>query len=113
MRPAVITWRACCIRNTSPRTAQAFTTTTGAATGAMPERTAAWVWASRIPGSRGSSEQLARQSISLPDHCDNDTWTEESWTRECDKSEVLASYSGWHELLLQLFAAGERHYKWA
>ena len=46
-------------------------------------------------------------------HCDNDTWTEESWTRECDRSEALANYAGWHESLLQLFAASERHYKWA
>jgi 2-polyprenyl-6-methoxyphenol hydroxylase-like FAD-dependent oxidoreductase len=46
-------------------------------------------------------------------HYDNDTWTEESWTRECDKSEALANYSGWHESLLRLFAASELHYKWA
>jgi salicylate hydroxylase len=46
-------------------------------------------------------------------HCDNDTWTEESWTRECDRSEALANYAGWHESLLRLFAASERHYKWA
>ena len=51
--------------------------------------------------------------INVVAHCDNDTWTEESWTRECDRSEVLANYAGWHESLLRLFAAGERHYKWA
>jgi 2-polyprenyl-6-methoxyphenol hydroxylase-like FAD-dependent oxidoreductase len=51
--------------------------------------------------------------INVVAHSDNDTWTEESWTRECDKSEALASYSGWHESLLRLFAASERHYKWA
>jgi salicylate hydroxylase len=46
-------------------------------------------------------------------HSDNDAWTEESWTRECDRSEALANYAGWHESLLRLFAASERHYKWA
>jgi salicylate hydroxylase len=46
-------------------------------------------------------------------HCDNDSWTEESWTRECDRSEVLANYSDWHESLLRLLSASERHYKWA
>jgi salicylate hydroxylase len=51
--------------------------------------------------------------INVAAHCDNDTWTEESWTRECDRSEALASYSGWHESLLRLFASSERHYKWA
>jgi salicylate hydroxylase len=35
--------------------------------------------------------------INVVAHCDNDTWTEESWTRECDRSEVLANYTGWHE----------------
>ena len=46
-------------------------------------------------------------------HCDNDTWTEESWTRECDRSEALANFAGWHESLLRLFATSVRHYKWA
>jgi salicylate hydroxylase len=46
-------------------------------------------------------------------HCDNDTWTEESWTRECDRSEALANYADWHESLLRVFTAGELHYKWA
>jgi salicylate hydroxylase len=46
-------------------------------------------------------------------HCDNDTWTEESWTRECNRSEVTANYAGWHDSLLHLFAASDRHYKWA
>jgi salicylate hydroxylase len=53
------------------------------------------------------------QLVNVAAHCDNDTWTEESWTRECDGSEVLANYAGWHDSLLRLFAAGERHYKWA
>ena len=51
--------------------------------------------------------------VNVVAHCDNDTWTEESWTRECDRSEALANYAGWHESLLRLFAASERHYKWA
>jgi salicylate hydroxylase len=51
--------------------------------------------------------------VNVVAHCDNDTWTEESWTRECDRSEALASYAGWHESLLRLFAANKRHYKWA
>jgi salicylate hydroxylase len=51
--------------------------------------------------------------INVVAHCDNDTWTEESWTRECDRSEVVANYADWHESLLRLFAASERHYKWA
>lgn len=46
-------------------------------------------------------------------HCDNDTWMEESWTTECDPSEALANFAGWHEPLLRLFEASERHYKWA
>jgi salicylate hydroxylase len=51
--------------------------------------------------------------VNVVAHCDNDTWTEESWTRECDRSEALANYAGWHDSLLRLFAASERHYKWA
>jgi salicylate hydroxylase len=51
--------------------------------------------------------------INVVAHCDNDAWAEESWTRECDHSEVLANYDGWHDSLLRLFAAGELHYKWA
>src|SRR6266545_1988682 len=51
--------------------------------------------------------------VNVVAHCDNDTWTEESWTRECDRSEALANYAGWHESLVRLFGASERHYKWA
>jgi salicylate hydroxylase len=51
--------------------------------------------------------------VNVVAHCDNDTWTEESWTRQCDRSEVLHNYADWHESLLRLFAAGELHYKWA
>jgi salicylate hydroxylase len=46
-------------------------------------------------------------------HFDSDAWTEESWTRQCDKAELLSTYSGWHESLLALFERKPRWYKWA
>ncbi len=51
--------------------------------------------------------------VNVVAHYDNDTWTEESWIRECDRSEVIENYRGWHESLLRLFSASEKHYKWA
>ena len=51
--------------------------------------------------------------VNVVAHCDNDSWTEESWTRECDSSEALGNYDGWHETLLRLFGASQQHYKWA
>ncbi|HEY7467488.1 MAG TPA: FAD-dependent monooxygenase [Dehalococcoidia bacterium] len=51
--------------------------------------------------------------INVVAHYDNDTWTEESWIRECDRQEVIDNYAGWNPLLLKLFAASEKHYKWA
>jgi len=51
--------------------------------------------------------------VNVVAHYDNDTWTEESWIRECDPSEAIENYRGWHESLLRLFSASERHYKWA
>jgi salicylate hydroxylase len=51
--------------------------------------------------------------VNVVAHYDNDTWTEESWIRECDRSEVIENYSGWHESLMRLFSASEKHYKWA
>jgi len=51
--------------------------------------------------------------VNVVAHYDDDTWTEESWIRECDRSEVIDNYRGWHESLLRLFSASERHYKWA
>ncbi|HEY1294879.1 MAG TPA: FAD-dependent monooxygenase [Chloroflexota bacterium] len=51
--------------------------------------------------------------VNVVAHRDNDTWTEESWTRECDRSEVLSNFEGWHESLLRLFVSSEPHYKWA
>jgi len=51
--------------------------------------------------------------INVVAHYDNDSWTEESWIRECDRSEVIENYAGWHESLARLFSASEKHYKWA
>jgi salicylate hydroxylase len=46
-------------------------------------------------------------------HYDSDAWTEESWTRECDRAELTATYARWHESLSRLFLSGDRWYKWA
>jgi len=51
--------------------------------------------------------------VNVVAHYDDPTWTEESWIRECDRAEVIENYSGWHESLMRLFSASERHYKWA
>jgi 2-polyprenyl-6-methoxyphenol hydroxylase-like FAD-dependent oxidoreductase len=45
-------------------------------------------------------------------HVESD-WTGESWTQECDRSEVMDTYAGWHAPLLQLLGSSERYYKWA
>jgi salicylate hydroxylase len=46
-------------------------------------------------------------------HIESDTWTGESWTQECERSEVMQTYAGWHEPLLRLLGAADRYYKWA
>jgi salicylate hydroxylase len=46
-------------------------------------------------------------------HYDSEAWTEESWTRECDRAELMQTYVRWHESLLRLFESSERYYKWA
>jgi salicylate hydroxylase len=46
-------------------------------------------------------------------HIDSDAWTEESWTHECDRAELMTTYARWHESLLRLFELGNRYYKWA
>ena len=46
-------------------------------------------------------------------HYDSTDWTEESWTRECDRAELMDTYARWNESLLQLFDSAERYYKWA
>jgi salicylate hydroxylase len=51
--------------------------------------------------------------VNVVAHYDSDTWTEESWIRECGQAEVIDNYRGWHESVLQLFSASERYYKWA
>src|SRR6266568_598992 len=51
--------------------------------------------------------------VNVAAHYDNDSWTEESWIRECTRAEVTDNYSGWHPDLLRIFSASERHYKWA
>ncbi len=51
--------------------------------------------------------------INVVCHYDDENYRHESWVTECDRNEVLERYSGWHESLLRLFAAGEIWYKWA
>ncbi len=51
--------------------------------------------------------------LNIVAHFDTDAWTEESWTRECDRSEITNTYQGWHDDLVRLYALGERWYKWA
>jgi 2-polyprenyl-6-methoxyphenol hydroxylase-like FAD-dependent oxidoreductase len=51
--------------------------------------------------------------INFVAHIETDAFTGESWTQECDRSEVMATYAGWHEPLLHLLGAAERYYKWA
>jgi salicylate hydroxylase len=46
-------------------------------------------------------------------HYDSEAWTEESWTRECDRSELMETYARWNPWLLRLFESSERYYKWA
>jgi salicylate hydroxylase len=51
--------------------------------------------------------------VNIVAHFDSNAWTEESWTRECDLSEVMTTYARWHSDLLRLYPASERWYKWA
>ena len=51
--------------------------------------------------------------INIVAHFDSDSWTEESWTRECDVSELTTTYAGWHPDLLRLYTCSARWYKWA
>src|SRR5262249_29350036 len=51
--------------------------------------------------------------INIVAHFDSDSWTEESWTRECDMSELTTTYAGWHPNLLRLYPYSARWYKWA
>jgi len=51
--------------------------------------------------------------LNIVAHIDSDAWTEESWTRQCDVSEVIATYANWNPLLGLLYPRSERWYKWA
>jgi salicylate hydroxylase len=46
-------------------------------------------------------------------HYDDESYRHESWVTECERTEVLERYRGWHESLLRIFSAGEVWYKWA
>jgi salicylate hydroxylase len=51
--------------------------------------------------------------VNIVAHFDSDAWTEESWTRQCDVAEVVATYVGWSSELTRLYPCSERWYKWA
>jgi salicylate hydroxylase len=51
--------------------------------------------------------------LNIVAHFDSDAWTEESWTRECDRSELMETYARWNESLLRLYEIGDHWYKWA
>jgi salicylate hydroxylase len=51
--------------------------------------------------------------VNVVAHYDDDSWTEESWIREVPREEAIENYKGWHESLMRLFGAAEKHYKWA
>ena len=46
-------------------------------------------------------------------HIETDAWTEESWSTEGDKVELVDTYRHWHKQLRQIYEATERCYKWA
>ncbi len=51
--------------------------------------------------------------LNIVAHIDSDAWTEESWTRECDVSEVMTTYARWNSALTRVFPASVHWYKWA
>jgi len=51
--------------------------------------------------------------VNIVAHIDSDAWTEESWTRECDVSEVTTAYAAWNPALTRLYPCSTRWYKWA
>ena len=51
--------------------------------------------------------------VNIVAHLDSNAWTEESWTHECDVSEVTAAYVGWNSALTRLFPFSTHWYKWA
>src|SRR5439155_13734971 len=69
MRRAATTSPECSGPSTSPRTVRAFTTTTGAATGATRDPTAAWASATTRRNSPGTGPRSGR-----PCSCSRDDW---------------------------------------
>jgi salicylate hydroxylase len=55
----------------------------------------------------------AGKLINFVAHVETDAWTQESWTQECDRAEVMETFAGWHAPLRQLLGCAERYYKWA
>ena len=51
--------------------------------------------------------------LNIVAHIDSDAWTEESWTRQCDVSEVMTAYEEWNSALTRVYPSSERWYKWA
>jgi salicylate hydroxylase len=51
--------------------------------------------------------------VNIVAHFDSDAWTEESWTRQCDVSELMTTYADWNSRLTRLYPCSERWYKWA
>ncbi len=51
--------------------------------------------------------------LNIVAHIDSDAWTEESWTRQCNVSEVIETYANWNPILARLYPRSERWYKWA
>ena len=46
-------------------------------------------------------------------HYDTNAWTEESWTRECNRDELIETYARWNDALLRLIECSDRYFKWA
>ena len=53
------------------------------------------------------------QLVNFVAHVESDAWTGESWTQECERSEVMETYAAWYEPLLRLLGSADRYYKWA
>jgi salicylate hydroxylase len=51
--------------------------------------------------------------INFVAHLNSDAWTEESWTYECGREEMMEAYGRWNRTLLRLIEASDRYYKWA
>ncbi len=46
-------------------------------------------------------------------HYDSDAWTEESWTREAERDELLHTYARWNDAVLRMLESAEGYFKWA